>query len=73
MVKSNNNSLESIDGQIKKLQEKKAALIEKQEKDVGKYLLKSWSISSLSTEEIYKIIDNNKPKFVPADNSKNEQ
>jgi hypothetical protein len=72
MVKSNNNSLESIDEQIKKLQEKKATLIEKQEKDVGKYLIKKWSLSSLTAEEIYKIIDNIKPSFIANNDSKNE-
>lgn len=73
MVKSNNNPLESIEEQIKKLQEKKAALIEKQEKDIGKYLIKKWSLSSLTTEEIYKIIDNNKPSFVPKNDSNSEE
>lgn len=72
MGKNNNNSLESIDEQIKKLQEKKATLIEKQEKDVGKYLIKKWSLSSLTTEEIYKIIDNIKPSFVANSNSNND-
>lgn len=73
MVKSNNNPLESIEEQIKKLQEKKAALIEKQEKDIGKYLIKKWSLSSLTTEAIYKIIDNNKPSFVPKNDSNSEE
>lgn len=73
MVKSNNNPLGSIDEQIKKLQVKKAALIEKQEKDIGKYLIKKWSLSSLTTEEIYKIIDNNKPSFVPKNDSNTEE
>ena len=38
------NELLSIDEQIKKLQDKKKSLQEKQEKDIGKYLLKSWGV-----------------------------
>ena len=59
MAKQNN--LNSIEEQIKKLQEKKRSLQEKQEKDVGKYLLKSWDISSLEEKDIFKLIDLNKP------------
>ncbi len=56
------NELVSIDVQIKKLQEKKKFLQEKQEKDIGKYLLKSWSAYTLSTKKIFELIDSKKNK-----------
>ena len=59
MAKQNN--LTSIEEQIKKLQEKKRTLQERQEKEVGKYLLKSWDIASLDEKDIFKLIDLNKP------------
>jgi len=58
---SKHNNLESIDEQIIKLQEKKKTLQAKQEKEIGKYLLKSWNVSSLDEETILKLIDSNKP------------
>ena len=54
------NELVSINVQIKKLQEKKKFLQEKQEKDIGKYLLKSWGAYSLSTKKIFELIDSKK-------------
>lgn len=56
------NELNSIDEKIKKLQDKKRSLQEKKEKEVGRYLLKSWGISSLSNKDIFYLIDNNSPK-----------
>ena len=56
------NELISIDEQIKKLQEKKKALQEKQERDIGKYLLKSWGVYALSTKKIFELIDSKKAK-----------
>jgi len=58
---SKHNNLDSIDEQIIKLQEKKKLLQAKQEKEIGKYLLKSWDVSSLIQEDIFKLIDLNKP------------
>ncbi|HEY5587937.1 MAG TPA: hypothetical protein VIK86_03165 [Candidatus Paceibacterota bacterium] len=58
---SKHNNLDSIDEQIIKLQEKKKLLQAKQEKEIGKYLLKSWDVSSLNQEDIFKLIDLNKP------------
>ncbi|MDS0525321.1 hypothetical protein NNC19_06495 [Clostridium sp. SHJSY1] len=60
MVKK--NEINSIDDKIKKLQDKKRALQEKKEKEIGKYLLKSWGISSLNNKDIFYLIDNNSPK-----------
>ena len=60
MAKQNN--LDLIEEKIIKLQEKKKLLQEKQEKEIGKYLLKSWDISSLNEKDIFKLIDLNKPK-----------
>jgi len=59
MAKQNN--LDLIEEKIIKLQEKKKSLQEKQEKEIGKYLLKSWDISSLNENDIFKLIDLNKP------------
>jgi len=56
------NELLSIDEQIKKLQEKKKSLQQKQEKDIGKYLLKSWGVYALSTKKIFELIDSKKDK-----------
>ena len=61
---SKQNSLTSIEEQIKKLQEKKKLLQEKQEKEIGKYLLKSWDVSSLNIKSIFDLIDLNKPDNV---------
>ena len=58
---SKHNILDSIDEQIIKLQEKKKSLQTKQEKEIGKYLLKSWNVSSLNKEDIFKLIDLNNP------------
>ena len=58
---SKHNILDSIDEQIIKLQEKKKSLQTKQEKEIGKYLLKSWDVLSLNKEDIFKLIDLNKP------------
>jgi|GEM_PF-2325007 len=58
---SKHSDLNSIDEQIIKLQEKKKSLQAKQEKEIGKYLLKSWNVSSLNLEDIFKLIDLNKP------------
>lgn len=55
------NNLDSIDEKIIKLQERKKSLQAKQEKEIGKYLLKSWNVSSLDEETILKLIDSNKP------------
>ena len=54
------NELVSIDVQIKKLQERKKSLQEKQERDIGKYLLKSWGAYALSTKKIFELIDSKK-------------
>ena len=54
------NDLVSIDVQIKKLQERKKSLQEKQERDIGKYLLKSWGAYALSTKKIFELIDSKK-------------
>lgn len=59
MAKQNN--LDLIEEKIIKLQEKKKSLQEKQEKEIGKYLLKSWDVSSLDEKDIFKLIDLNKP------------
>jgi len=56
------NELISIDEQIKKLQEKKKSLQEKQEREIGKYLLKSWGVYTLSTKKIFELIDSKKGK-----------
>lgn len=69
MAKQNN--LTSIEEQIRKLQEKKRTLQEKQEKEVGKYLLKSWDISSLEDKDIFKLIDSNKPNSDSLSNDTN--
>ncbi|MBK5242795.1 hypothetical protein [Clostridium sp.] len=58
---SKRNSLDSIDEKIIKLQERKKSLQAKQEREIGKYLLKSWNVSSLNEETILKLIDSNKP------------
>ena len=58
---SKHNILDSIDEQIIKLQEKKKSLQTKQEKEIGKYLLKSWDVLSLNKEDIFKLIDLNNP------------
>lgn len=58
---SKHNNLDSIDEQIIKLQERKKSLQARQEKEIGKYLLKSWNVSSLDEEDIFKLIDLNKP------------
>lgn len=55
------NDLDSIDEKIIKLQERKKYLQAKQEREIGKYLLKSWNVSSLDQESILKLIDSNKP------------
>lgn len=55
------NNLDSIDEKIIKLQERKKSLQAKQEREIGKYLLKSWNVSSLDEETILKLIDSNKP------------
>ena len=57
-------TLDSINEQIMKLKEKKKALQEKQEREVGKYLLDTWDTSSLSLQDIFKLIDSNKPKQI---------
>ena len=44
---SRQNNLDSIDEQIIKLQERKKSLQAKQEREIVKYLLKSWDILSL--------------------------
>ena len=58
---SKHKNLDSIDEQIIKLQERKKSLQAKQEREIGKYLLKSWNVSSLDKETILKLIDSNKP------------
>jgi len=58
---SKHTNLDSIDEQIMKLQEKKKSLQAKQERETGKYLLKAWNVSSLNLEDIFKLIDLNKP------------
>ena len=54
------NELISIDDQIMKLKEKKKSLQDKQERDIGKYLLKSWDVYALSTKKIFELIDSKK-------------
>jgi len=56
------DTLDSINEQILKLKEKKKALQENQEKEIGKYLLKTWDTSSLNLKDIFNLIDSNKPK-----------
>ncbi|HZK85362.1 MAG TPA: hypothetical protein VFC58_11975 [Desulfosporosinus sp.] len=58
------DTLDSINEQILKLKEKKKALQEKQEREIGKYLLDSWDTSSLTLQEIFNLIDFNKPKQI---------
>jgi len=65
------DTLDSIDEQILKLKEKKKALQEKQEREIGKYLLDTWDTSSLSLQDIFELIDSNKPKQInePSDSN----
>ncbi|MDS0525639.1 hypothetical protein NNC19_08115, partial [Clostridium sp. SHJSY1] len=70
MTKKSN--LNSIEQQIKKLQEKKKAIRIKKEKDIGKYLLKSWKVSSLSTKEIFDLIDKYSPQNSYSSSSEND-
>lgn len=58
------DTLDSINEQILKLKEKKKALQEKQEREIGKYLLDSWDTSSLNLQDIFNLIDSNKPKQI---------
>ena len=58
------DTLDSINEQILKLKEKKKALQEKQEREIGKYLLDTWDTSSLSLQDIFELIDSNKPKQI---------
>lgn len=65
MVKmAKQDTLDSINEQILKLKEKKKALQEKQEREVGKYLLDTWDTSSLTLQDIFNLIDSNKPKQI---------
>ena len=57
-------TLDSINEQILKLKEKKKALQERQEREIGKYLLDTWGTSSLNLQDIFKLIDSNKPKQI---------
>ena len=57
------NNLNSIEEQILKLQDKKKLLQERQEKEIGKYLLKTWDLSSLNIKDIFALIDLNKPNI----------
>ena len=65
------DTLDSINEQILKLKEKKKALQEKQEREIGKYLLDTWDTSSLSLQDIFELIDSNKPKQInePSDSN----
>lgn len=58
------DTLDSINEQILKLKEKKKALQENQEREIGKYLLKTWDTSSLNLQDIFNLIDSNKPKQI---------
>jgi len=58
------DTLDSINEQIFKLKEKKKALQENQEREIGKYLLKTWDTSSLNLQDIFNLIDSNKPKQI---------
>ncbi|HZK11517.1 MAG TPA: hypothetical protein VFD10_04100 [Atribacterota bacterium] len=58
------DTLDSINEQILKLKEKKKALQENQEREIGKYLLKTWDTSSLNLQDIFNLIDSNKPKKI---------
>jgi len=58
------DTLDSINEQILKLKEKKKALQEKQEREIGKYLLDTWNTSSLTLQDIFNLIDSNKPKQI---------
>lgn len=60
MVKK--NEFNSIDEKIKKLQDRKKALQEKKEKEVGRYLLKTWGVSTLNNKDIFYLIDKSSPK-----------
>lgn len=64
IILAKQDTLDSIDEQILKLKEKKKALQEKQEREIGKYLLDSWDTSSLSLQDIFELIDANKPKQI---------
>ena len=61
---SKEETLDSINEQILKLKEKKKALQENQEREIGKYLLKTWDTSSLNLQDIFNLIDSNKPKQI---------
>jgi len=65
------DTLDSINEQILKLKEKKKALQEKQEREVGKYLLDTWDTSSLSLQDIFELIDSNKPKQINEQSNSN--
>ena len=58
------DTLDSINEQILKLKEKKKVLQEKHEREVGKYLLDTWDTSSLNLQDIFNLIDANKPKQI---------
>lgn len=58
------DTLDSINEQILKLKEKKKALQENQEREIGKYLLKTWDTSSLNLQDIFNLIDSHKPKQI---------
>ena len=58
------DTLDSINEQILKLKEKKKALQENQEREIGKYLLKTWETSSLNLQDIFNLIDSNKTKQI---------
>lgn len=54
-------TIQNIDEQIKKLQDKKRELLEKRNIEIGEHLIKSWSLENTDTEDILKLIDKLKP------------
>ena len=64
-------NIDDIDLKIKKLQEIKALLLERKEREIGKYILKTWSVNSLSLTEIIKLIDSLTPYINNESNENN--
>lgn len=55
------NKITDIDLEIEKLKKKKRDLIIKREREIGAYLLKTWNIENKTNEEIFQLIEKNKP------------
>lgn len=55
------DKIDSIEEQIKKLKEKKKRVQAKAEREIGKYLLKSWNITEINMNKIKQMIDDLNP------------